>query len=214
MKPKILVLANQKRENYINAVKEAGGIPLTHCPPFTLKKIDGLLLCGGNDVHPSYYGQNVNGAINFDHRRDKREFRITKTFLDTGKPILGICRGHQLLNVALGGTLIQDLENADFHKSRGGVDGVHSVEATGVMETLFGKQFSVNTCHHQAIDKLGAGLSACAVCDGVIEAVEHRDKPYLSVQFHPERMKSESGDTDMADGLEIFRHFIKLSSHG
>ena len=117
MKPNILILANQKRENYANAIEASGGVATVKYLPDLDTNYDGLLLCGGNDILPSYYGQEINGACDFDPLRDKTEFELTKRFIDTGKPILGICRGLQLLNVALGGTLIQDLPNADFHRS-------------------------------------------------------------------------------------------------
>lgn len=207
---KILVLAKQKTENYVRAIESLGCCAIVN-PPFPLKEdFDGLLLCGGNDIHPSYYGQEVDGAKNFDTSRDETEFKITKAFIDTGKPIFGICRGHQLLNVALGGTLIQDLDCAFYHTSCSGIDGEHSVEATGFLEKLYGKDFFVNSSHHQGIDKLGQGLVVSAQCDGVIEAVEHTSLPFFSVQFHPERMCLDMKSKYTVDGLKLFEYFVEL----
>ena len=205
MSPKILVLANRKKENYIKAVEKCGGVAILDYEN-GIEGFDGLLLCGGNDIHPSYYGQEVNGARDFDNERDEREFRITKAFIDTGKPILAICRGMQLLNAVLGGTLIQDIDEKGVHSSPLGIDLIHSVTANGVLTELYGETVQVNSFHHQAIDRLGDGLIINGTCGNIIEGVEHRSKPYLAVQFHPERMNGSNTD----DGLKIFRHFIKL----
>lgn len=210
MKPKILILASQKSINYKKAVEACGGEATVKYLPDADINFDGLLLCGGNDIFPSYYGQEINGAHDFDKIRDDTEFRVTKAFLATGKPILGICRGLQLLNVALGGTLIQDLSNANDHCGHRGIDSVHPVTAVGILERLYGNNFSVNSSHHQAIDKLGSGLFATAFSNGVIEAIEHKEKPYFAVQFHPERMCLDFKSDSFVDGIEIFKYFIEL----
>ena len=210
MKPRILILANQKSHNYVSAIEACGGeVTLKYLPDLELD-YDGLVLCGGNDILPAYYGQETNGAHSFDLERDKTELALTRAFIDTGKPILGVCRGLQLLNVALGGTLIQDLENADFHRSTDEGDRVHIINADGFLKDIYGVRFSVNSAHHQAIDTLGKGLVTAAVCDGVIEAVEHKEKPFIAVQFHPERMCLSYKSDKTVDGIKIFEHFIEL----
>ena len=115
MKPKILVLAMQKAENYLRAVEAVGGDFEINYSPADFDGYDGLLLCGGNDIHPSFYGQEIDGSVNIDTERDEREIAVLKGFLNTGKPIFGICRGCQLLNVVLGGTLIQDIPCKEIH---------------------------------------------------------------------------------------------------
>jgi putative glutamine amidotransferase len=206
MIPRILVLANQKSENYIHAIEKCDGVAsIDYNEP--LDSFDGLLLCGGNDIHPSYYGQEIDGACDFDQARDAREFKILKAFLDTGKPILGICRGMQLLNVVLGGTLIQDILEKEAHTPTNGVDLVHSACAKGILEEIYGNELLVNSSHHQAVDRLGSGLFVNALCGGIIEGFEHESLPYLGVQFHPERMYENGGTSD---GMKIFEHFIKL----
>ena len=203
---KILLLVNQKSENYINAVALLGAEAILN---EDITDCDGLILCGGNDIHPSYYNEDVNGSRDFDIERDKREFEIAKKFLDTGKPILGICRGHQLLNILLGGTLIQNLSNASDHTQRNEMDALHTVKANprSALFNMYGDYFFVNSSHHQGVKDLGDGLIATAYAmDGTVEAIEHMSKPYIGVQFHPERMNTNKTE----NGLEIFKYFIDL----
>lgn len=203
---KILLLANQKNENYINAVETCGATAVLNQADYTC---DGLIICGGNDIDPSYYNQKVKGSRDIDIERDKTEFEITKNFIETGKPILGICRGHQLLNVILGGTLIQDLPNSSDHIAKNGIDQVHTLKANprSLLFDLYGDYFFVNSSHHQAIENVGNGLIPTAYSmDGTIEATEHISKPYFTVQFHPERMITDKTE----NGIEIFRYFIDL----
>ncbi len=203
---KILLLAKQKSENYIKAVEERGAEAVLNEAD---NACDGLIICGGNDIHPSYYGEEITKSRLIDIERDKREFEITKNFLETGKPILGICRGHQLLNVILGGTLIQDIPNASSHMQQSGVDNIHTLKANpkSILYNLYGDYFFVNSAHHQAINQLGNGLIPTAFSmDGVIEATEHFSKPYITVQFHPERMNTDKTE----NGMEIFKYFIDL----
>ena len=209
MKPRILVLANQKIEGYVNAVEACGGEAVLDYS-VTADDVDGLLLCGGNDVHPSYYGQEINGARNFDNERDEREMRFAKEFINTGKPIFGICRGMQLLNAALGGTLIQDIDDQETHTPKDKVDLIHNATASGILEKLYGAQMTVNSYHHQAIDRLGQGLVINAMHNGTIEGVEHTEKPIFGVQFHPERMCLEHKQECLSDGSLLFSHFIEI----
>lgn len=214
MKPRILISANQKSENYINAIEACGGTAFFKYLPNLSTDYDGLLLCGGNDIFPLHYGQELNGALDFDKERDIAELELTKAFIDTGKPILGICRGMQLLNVALGGTLIQDLPLSHLHRSHNGIDSVHSLRASGILSQLYGTEFNVNSAHHQALNAIGRGLIITATSGDVIEAVEHKAKPYLGVQFHPERMCLKNRRLDTVDGIEIFKYFIELCKQG
>ena len=209
MKPRILVLANQRKENYQMAIEKCGAIAALKYLPDKNVDYDGLVICGGNDIHPAFYNQKVNGAFDFDVERDKLELELVKLFIDTGKPILGICRGHQLLNVALGGTLIQDLEEKSRHVQNKGVDQVHQICTLegSMLNTLYGNAPVVNSSHHQGIDKLGLDLVATSFCDGVIESIEHKSKPYFGVQFHPERMLD---GIDTVNGIRIFEYFVDI----
>jgi putative glutamine amidotransferase len=191
--------------NYAEQVTAAGGVPVL-LPPVpgiaaVIGRLDGLVLTGGGDIDPAAYGMArhpCTGSVNAE--RDRAEVELLAAALAAGLPVLGICRGLQLLNVARGGTLHQhlaDLESAGDagHTPPPGTFGRHLVRvAAGSM--LAGilpadQPFAVPTAHHQAIDRLGAGLTATAwAADGIIEAVElagGEHHPFvLAVQWHPE----------------------------
>ena len=194
--PRILLSGSDgSRINYENAIRRAGGIPCSfYCPPVSTD-YDGLLLCGGEDVDPSYFHQENRGSRDMDLRRDQAEFPLVAAWLAAEKPIFGICRGHQLLNVAFGGSLFQDLGPVGnlFHRRTPGIpkDKVHPVRTLegSTLAALYGPMFASNSAHHQAVDRLGEGFKATAWSEsGVIEAMEHTSLPILAVQFHPERM--------------------------
>lgn len=168
---------------------------------------DGLLLPGGGDIHPSRFGQENRGSRDIDPDLDRAQLAILDAFVRAGKPVLGICRGHQLVNVYFGGSLIQDLPTARDHVARDGKDGLHPVRfAPGsALYGLYGPDAAVNSSHHQGLDELGAGLRVTAAApDGVVEAAEHVSLPILTVQFHPERMAPAWARPGMADGAPIF----------
>lgn len=211
MQPKILLLVNTNKQFYEQAIEECGAIAISKYLPDDDINYDGLLICGGNDIDPSYYGQEINGAVDIDIERDKTEIPLVKKFIETKKPILGICRGHQLLNVALGGSLIQHLEDTPTHR-QGILENIaeHPVVATnGFLKDLYGENFNINSIHHQAVDKVANGLKVVARYNNVIEALEHKTLPFYSVQFHPERMCLTMKNDRVVDGIEIFKFFIK-----
>lgn len=202
-----------KMSNYENAVRHEGGTPLcAYCPEPDLS-CAGLLLCGGGDADSSLYGQVNCGSDPPDHDRDRAELALISAFLSAGKPILGICRGMQLLNISQGGTLIQDLppESIPFH-GRADRDLVHPLrtEKGSLIYRLYGPRPAVNSCHHQAVDCLGRGFAATGWSEsGFAEVIEHRSLPILGVQFHPERMSWELRRQDTVDGAPIFHWFIE-----
>ncbi len=209
------------RSNYCRAILNAGGTPVISAmgdPAQYAQMADGILFTGsGSDISPSIYGQTSRGALGCDGELDDMELALFREFRKLGKPILGICRGHQLINVALGGTLIQDIPsqktNALPHRGSSDTDNVfHKVQALpgSRMEALFGREFQTNSYHHQAIDTLAQGLIATAKTeDGIIEAIEHQTEPILAVQFHPERMIGDE-QTHSPNMLPLLRHFISL----
>ena len=218
-RPRIqLSTGTESCENYRAAILAAGGEPLDgYCPAPDLS-CDGLLLCGGGDIESTLYGQEDRGSQPPDRERDRAELALFHAFFDAGKPILGICRGMQLINVALGGTLIQDLppEQKIFHTSALG-DLVHPVFSPegSALNKLYGPVFSVNSAHHQALDQLADGLKATAWSEsGVIEAVELPGYPMLGVQFHPERMAFGKRRLDTVDGAAVFAWFLGLCRDG
>lgn len=194
-------------EAICEAVWAAGGEPVAlHGPaadplaemPDRLGQFDGVVLPGGADVEPHRYGARpqpqTRGTVAF---QDDLDLAVATAALALDVPALAICRGMQILNVALGGTLVQHLaEGATAHQ-----DTVHDITVlTGSrLHTIVGaERIAVSSYHHQGIDKLGAGLRVSAVAaDGVIEAVEHPGADIVAVQWHPEDRYAISG-TDAA----------------
>lgn len=209
---KILV-ANPNSLNYVDAIEKCGAIPITTNSDDDILNADGLLLCGGGDIHPQYYGEDIDGSVKIDEERDKNEFLLVERFLQTGKPIMGICRGYQLLNIYFGGSLYQHMENAAVHKGKG-CDLVHDVKLVGdsFVRDLYGDVFPVNSAHHQAIKKLGKHLKVTMVSvdDSVIEGMEHESLPIFGVQWHPERMCFKKSRDDTVDGSLLIKYFIEM----
>jgi putative glutamine amidotransferase len=179
---------------YPRLVQQAGGLAAMLPPDApeyaaaTVARLDGLVVAGGPDVEPVHYGAAPDLRTGPPARaRDTWELALIRAALAAGVPLLGICRGMQLLNVALGGTLVQHI---DGHAEVPGVFGHHPVKP--VPGTVYGdlapEETSVPTFHHQAVDRLGAGLLASAhASDGTVEAVELPGPPWvLGVQWHPE----------------------------
>ncbi len=211
---KILLLAKLQQENYIRAVEACGAQAVVKYLPDEDIHYDGMIFCGGSDIHPKYYGEEIDGSVKIDEERDRTEITLMKKFMQTGKPILGICRGMQLLNVALGGTLIQDIPQVQEHRREGAIELTHEVIAKkgSLFEETYGQRFCVNSYHHQALDKIGEGLLVTlrSADDSVIEGCEHIKKPYFGVQWHPERMCLALQREDTIDGIKIFEKFIKM----
>lgn len=214
MKPKILLSARENNQTfYIDAVNGVGGIPVGGYLPETDLSCDGLILCGGSDVHPKFYGEEINGSRGIDLARDEAELRLARDFIRAGKPVLGICRGCQVLNVYFGGSLIQDIpESWMVHHCE--QDLVHEVTAAegSLMHKLYGSRFTVNSMHHQAVKDLGEGLRITMMSGPVpvVECIEHESLPVIGVQWHPERMSFQKRRDDAVDGALIFQHFIEL----
>ena len=179
---------------YPRLVQRAGGLAAMLPPDApehaaaTVARLDGLVVAGGPDVEPVHYGAVPDPRTGPPARaRDTWELALIRAALAAGLPLLGICRGMQLLNVALGGTLVQHI---DGHAEVPGVFGRHPVKP--VPGTVYGdlapEETSVPTYHHQAVDRLGEGLLASAYApDGTVEAVELPGPPWvLGVQWHPE----------------------------
>lgn len=162
--------------------------------PAHITTFDGVLFLGGGDADPTLYGVQgpVRNLYGVDRAADEHALEVIRTVLETEIPLLGICRGAQLLNLACGGTLIPDLEDWALH--RGGPDQplfldehVTVLPGSRLHSILGMSDLLVRSGHHQAVDELGAGLRAAALADdGIVEAIEHEDKWAVGVQWHPE----------------------------
>ena len=190
------------RENYLSCLHKFGAIPfpLFHqnsVNDYFLKTLDGLVITGGNfDINPSLYSENTNGSRNIKNKRTNFEIEIFKKFLKTSKPILGICGGEQLMNVATGGDLIQDI-NASIETDveheqtnpRNEVSHEVTIKSNSKLFQIINKdEIKVNSAHHQSVNKTGENFIASALAsDEIIEAIEHIQHPWcLGIQWHPE----------------------------
>lgn len=192
--------------HYVQAIVRAGGAPVV-IPVITdeaalaaiVGMADGVLLTGGGDISSLAFGEEPHRTARYhDPARDTMEMTVTHLALERGLPLLGVCRGIQLLNVALGGTLIQDIPSqvpdaCNHYAQPVAPTLLHSVaiEPDSLLARVMGSETTaVNSYHHQAVSRLGRGLRVnCRARDGVIEGVESSEnKPLLAVQFHPEEI--------------------------
>ncbi len=199
------------KQDYVSAIIKAGGIPmLVPCSSDTsaaARIIGGLMIPGGRDIDPSYFSEESHPSVRLVPReRSDFEISLLRAVMELKKPVFGICYGMQLINVALGGTLYQDIKS----QIQGAADhtaGEHAVSIQGsklkVQSSRGGQQdlasrftthaLVVNSSHHQAVKELGEGLEVFAISeDGIVEAVFMKDYPFLlAVQWHPERSDDE-----------------------
>ena len=200
---------------YVAAVTATGMEPVVslEIPDVdTLAQYDGLILPGGADVDPARYGQPINGSKGINPELDEKQFAILDAFAKAGKPILGICKGHQVINVHFGGSLIQHIPQFGRHQwvTEDKVHPTTAVEGSWLAQ-LYGTSFPTNSAHHQAVDQVAPGFQVIQMSDdGVVEAIAHPERPILSLQWHPERMCYEYRREDTVDGQYIFHHFKKL----
>jgi putative glutamine amidotransferase len=211
---------------YARAIWKTGGIPffLPHIKEMTndleelIGSMDGLLLSGGTDLDPNSFGQEPKFDLNeIDPIRDRLELGLARLALEDEFPVLAICRGIQVLNVAAGGNLYQDLDNQrenaiNHHQDAPRWHPTHEVRidrGSTLYEVVGKEKIRVNSLHHQNVRQVGRGFEVTArSSDGLIEAVEHREAGFqLGVQWHPEAMV----DND-ENSFRIFSRFIEASS--
>lgn len=231
MRPKIGIVVCGLFENkqfvtnaYIQSIRYAGGLPLiiplvksTPAIEDYIKLCDGFLFCGGADITPLLFGQEpVNGIGETNISLDIFQIRLMRQILQTKIPVLAICRGIQILNVACGGTILQDislkpgdaLNHMQTSNSRKDISHKIIVEQNTLLHHITGSILYTNSFHHQILDRLGEELIASAhTSDGTIEAVEMPDHPFVvGVQWHPEAMFRTS--SVMRD---LFHAFIRAA---
>lgn len=213
-------------QSYVHAIENAGGVPVLipimkdfDSLHTLLARLDGLLLSGGIDLHPSAYQEEVQATLTeTDTELDKLELVLARWAYQEDVPTLGICRGMQLLNVALGGTLYQDLasghestvQHANGSLPRNQI--IHSIAITPesrIHQVLGVGDVMVNSIHHQAIKKLGKGMTVSGVAeDGIIEFIEVPERSFmLAIQSHPEELYK-----DYPIWTRLFRAFVVASS--
>ena len=211
---KVALAGTESLTNYIDALKENDIEVIATLDVDEAIKCDGLLLPGGGDIDPVYYGEEMNGSDEPDRELDKAQRDILDAFVKAKKPILGICRGMQLINIYFGGSLHQDLVTRDIHTRKNDNDSIHSVKSVeegNLFEKFYGKTFNINSAHHQGTKKLGKGLKEVLRSeDGVCEAIIHEELPIIATQFHPERMSYKQRRDDTVVGEEIFKYFKSL----
>ncbi len=212
------------RATYTGAIRTAGGLPLilpigdddpTLIAEY-LEAVDGLLFTGGGDVAPAYYGEAPNEQCHKPEReRDRFEIHLARSALPRRTPILGICRGIQLVNVAGGGTLYQDLScrpgtlphhSARHEDRQKPIHAVRILEGTRMRAIMGVPETQVTSTHHQFVRDPAPGfrVTAESLEDGIVEGLEHPDHPFLvAVQWHPERMYQ-----DHAEHLALFRALV------
>lgn len=206
--PRIIVEGTTSKQfindSYVEALKTINCIPIL-IPmdiddlDIVLSKCDGFLITGGADITPSYFNQENNGSEDCNTRIDEIDKKIIEYGFKHKKPMLGICRGHQALNVFLGGDLVQDIGKSH----QGGK--MHKVYTIPNKYLPFDSEIMVNSYHHQIVDKLAKGIIAIGKSDeGYVEAFIHESAPIISVQWHPERM------LDTKVGKTIFESYRKL----
>jgi putative glutamine amidotransferase len=183
----------KKAEAYAEALRRAGVEPVLISPeaPRALVGLDGLVISGGSDIDPARYGEAPHATTNdVDRERDAMEAALIDQAFETDLPLLAICRGLQLVNVVRGGTLIQHLESTETHRVKN-VAEVHRIEVipgTRLAAIMGTDSQMVNSRHHQAVGRVGAGLRVSATApDGIVEALEDPLKRFaIAVQWHPE----------------------------
>jgi len=216
MKPKILLTASKTINTaYLRALEAVGAEPTAIYAPKVDTSYDALLLCGGSDIDPARYNQENTASVGIDLMRDEAEIELFNAYLEQKKPIFGVCRGHQLINVAMGSDLIQHLEHANIHTS--GKDDVYiaheiTADPNGFAGKLYGPKFAANSHHHQAVKTVAKDMRAVAWSENgqVVEALEHNFLPIISVQWHPERMCCDFLRPDTVNGIHLFEYFIEL----
>lgn len=201
-------------QNYVKYVRSIGATPAVTLSMGEVACCDALLLPGGGDITPAFFGEKNHGSRNIDTELDILQLQALDLAVRKNLPVLGICKGLQIINVGFGGTIIQDMDSQKV--KRHGYDHGDKYHSSTIadsswLSTLYGQEIMVNSAHHQAIKKLGSGLTAIQYCpeDGCIEAVSHQSLPIIGIQWHPERINEAITGIN---GLKVLAYFSSLAS--
>lgn len=198
--------------NYVRYVQLQGHTPIVTLELGDVAHCHCLLLPGGGDITPVFFGEKNRGSRSIDTELDILQLQALDFCIKKRVPVLGICKGIQVINVGFGGTLYQDMPTAELH-SYDGCDKYHdtTIEKDSWLHELYGDRAVVNSAHHQAIRALGNGLRAIQRCpqDDCIEAIVHRELPILGVQWHPERIDSRRA---AISGEKVLAYFTSLAT--
>ncbi len=208
-------------DDYVRSVRQSGGIPLMlpileedDILDFYADTMDSLILSGGHDINPHLYDEEIDPKTgDIFPRRDSFDMSLIEKMVERKKPVLGICRGFQLINVMFGGSLYQDTSLCEkklmkHWQNQDCAMPVQNVHFSGdnFFTQLYGEKLFVNSWHHQVLKQIAPGFEICGrTSDGVIEAIEDKERKIIGVQWHPEMMSR--------DGLhkKIFEKFIQRS---
>lgn len=202
-----------KFSNYVTALTGVGAQAVESLTDIAPEHYDGLLLPGGGDMDPSYYHEENRCCANIDPELDAAQYAALNGFVKAKKPVLGICRGHQLIHVYFGGSLIQEIPAWKRHVAVNKIDSIHQTTALedSFIARLYGTCFPTNSSHHQAVKTPGKGMTSVQWSEHgtVVEASCHETLPVWTVQWHPERMCFGHRRTDTVDGEKLFRFFLE-----
>ena len=227
-KPRIGITCSPLRagnyyDAYLRAIESAGGEPVVMSPAPAelgagdterlLSGIDGLLMPGGWDVDPGEYGEAREGAEeDVDPALDRTEIALVRGAVAGGVPVFGICRGQQVINVALGGSLRQHIDGHDYHGHPRDLlaHSIDVVPGSELSKVTPGDRVMVNSLHHQSVKDVAPGLHATAHSpDGVVEGIESSDGMIVAVQCHPEELLGQQGWA-----MSLFRSFVdRVAEH-
>lgn len=207
--PTILIAGRpEDTRNYENTIRRMGVSCFVSLDPGQTDDATHLLLPGGGDITPAFFGQTDHGSHHIDTELDILQLDILARFTAQKKPVLGICKGLQLINVHFGGDITQHIDTAETHRWIGR-DQFHYVFHSDLgrrdfFYQLYGNSYKVNSAHHQAINRTGRDLvPVCRAGDNVIEGLVHSSLPILAVQWHPERLPDGTGES-------LFSYFFSL----
>lgn len=206
-----IVGRNKDTENYETFLDRHRVPHLTSLSISDLSACRGLLFPGGGDITPAFFGERDKGSRSIDTELDILQLQALEYGIQNRLPILGICKGMQIINVGLGGSIIQDLPTADCHRYLGADQYHGAYNLTGsFLQRLYGETMVVNSAHHQGLGRLGKGLRAISRCplDQCIESVCHESLPIIGVQWHPERL--DPAKTEIT-GTALLTYFLSLA---